>query len=197
MNRKYEQEGSSDNVSKASFPASKYPSAKGGGGAKEAWNFRDGPDIAELQTARLVHVNARGSREADQRPIRTQEKHRTALVARGAEHVRSPFCIENLIEQGASAAASAAISASETIGIASCAEGAGKGGARADRRWPWRWRGEERSNQHGVRCHVRRDREKVLCGMLIAGRGDGVGRNRAMQATMSTRAVLAPPSGGV
>ena len=74
MNRRHEQEGSSDNVSKASFPASKYPSAKEGGCAKEAWNFcgieDDGPDIAELQTARLVHVHARGGREADQRPIR-------------------------------------------------------------------------------------------------------------------------------
>ena len=74
VNRKHEQEGSSDNVSKASFPASKYPSAKEGGCAKEAWNFcgieDDGPDIAELQTARLVHVHARGGREADQWPIR-------------------------------------------------------------------------------------------------------------------------------
>ena len=55
VNRKHEQEGSSDNVSKASFPASKYPSAKDGGGAKEAWNFRgiedEGPDIAELHAS--------------------------------------------------------------------------------------------------------------------------------------------------
>ena len=56
------------------FQRANTPAPKLGGGAKEAWNFcgieDDWPDIAELQTARLVHVHARGGREADQWPIR-------------------------------------------------------------------------------------------------------------------------------
>ena len=68
---------------------------------------------------------------------------------------------------------------------ASGASGAGKGGAWVNRRWPWRRRGAKRPL--AAQRHVRWDRAKVVRGLLVAGRGDSVGRNSAMQATLSTR----------